>query len=139
ITATYKIYTRVNVVNYGLSKVPSLTGFWSEDLEVPKQIQLTTEVINGKQYRVGILKKVALFPQRSGTLDIDPMEVDCVVQIKTRRRSNDIFDQFFNDPFFGNVSNVNYKIRNDAVKISVSPLPADVPKGFAGAVGKFSM
>ncbi len=140
IVATYKIYTRVNVVNYGLTKVPSLTGFWSEDLDLPKQIRLTTEVINGKQYRVGILKKVALFPQRSGTLEIDPMEVDCVVQVQTRRRSNDIFDQFFNDPFMGNISNVNYKIRNDAVKITVSPLPqSDVPKGFAGAVGRFSM
>ena len=40
ITATYKIYTAVNVVNYNFSKVPSLTGFWSEDLEMPKQIQL---------------------------------------------------------------------------------------------------
>jgi hypothetical protein len=140
ITATYKIYTRVNVVNYGLSKLPSLTGFWSEDVEVPKQIQLATELVNGKQYRVGILKKVALFPQRSGTLDLDPMEVDCVVQVQTRKRSNDIFDQFFNDPFFGNVSNVNYKVRSEPLKITVNPLPSEnVPKGFAGAVGKFSM
>jgi len=140
ITATYKIYTRINVVNYTLSKVPSLTGFWSEDLEVPKQIQLTNETVNGKQYRVGVLKKVALFPQRSGTLEIDPMEVTCVVQVQTRRRSNDIFDQFFNDPFFGNVSNINYKVRNESVKISVSPLPAaDVPANFNGAVGVFTM
>jgi len=140
ITATYKIYTRVNVVNYSLSKLPSLTGFWSEDVDVPKQIQLGTEVVNGKQYRVGILKKVALFPQRSGTLDIDPMEVGCVVQVQNRKRSNDIFDQFFNDPFFGNVSNVNYKVRSEPLKITVAPLPAqNVPKGFAGAVGKFSM
>lgn len=140
ITATYKIYTRINVVNYSLTKVPSLTGFWSEDIEVPKQIQLTTETINGKQYRVGILKKVALFPQRSGTLSIDPMEVACVVQVQNRKRSNDIFDQFFNDPFFGNVSNVNYKVQNEPVKITVAPLPTnDVPSGFAGAVGKFSM
>jgi len=140
ITATYKIYTRINVVNYTLSKIPSLTGFWSEDLEVPKQIQLTSETVNGKQYRVGVLKKVALFAQRTGTLDIDPMEVTCVVQVQTRRRSNDIFDQFFNDPFFGNVSNINYKVRNDAVKISVAPLPtADVPANFSGAVGVYSM
>ncbi|MBI3766559.1 MAG: protein BatD, partial [Ignavibacteriales bacterium] len=139
VTATYKIYTRVNVVNYGVSKVPALTGFWSEDLDVPKQIQLTTEVVNGKQYRVGILKRVALFPQHSGTLEIDPMEVECVVQVQTKRRSNDIFDQFFNDPFFGNPSSVNHRVRSEPLKITVVPLPGAAPNGFNGAVGKFSI
>src|SRR6267378_652246 len=140
LTATYKIYMRVNISTYNLSKVPSLTGFWSEDLEVPKQVQLSAEVVNGKQYRVGILKKVALFTQRSGTLQIDPMEIDCAVQVQARRRSNDFFDQFFNDPFFGNVRNVNHKVRSEPVAVTVLPLPAaNVPRGFNGAVGKFSM
>jgi len=140
LTATYKIYTRIAVMNYGITKVPSLTGFWSEDLEVPKQLQLTTEVVGGKQYRVGILKKVALFPQRSGSLSIDPMETECVVQVQTKRRSNDFFDQFFNDPFFGNVQQVKYKVQSEPMKVAVLPLPSSgVPKGFAGAVGKFSM
>jgi hypothetical protein len=140
IVATYKIYTRVNVANYNMTKVPALTGFWSEDLEVPKQIQLSSEVVNGKQYRVGILKKVALFPQRAGTLEIDPMDVDCAVQVQTRRRSNDFFNQFFNDPFFGGMTNVNHKLRSEPLKITVLPLPAaNVPPGYSGAVGKLSM
>src|SRR5258706_11790987 len=117
ITATYKIYTRVNISSYNLTKGSSLTGFWSEDLDVPKQVQLSSEVVNGKQYRVGILRRAALFPQRSGTLQIDPMEVLCAVQVQTRRRSNHIFDQFFNDPFFGNVQTVNHKVRSDAVSV----------------------
>jgi len=140
ITATYKIYTRINITNYGVNKVPALTGFWSEDLEVPKQIQLTNEVINGKQYRVGILKKVALFAQRSGTLELDPMEVECVVQVQTKQRSNNIFDQFFNDPFFGSARNVNYKVKSEPARVNVLPLPQDnVPPGFTGAVGTFTM
>ena len=139
ITVTYKIYTRVSIVNYTISKLPSLTGFWSEDLAVPKEIQLTNETINGKQYKVGILKKVALFAQRSGALQLDPMDVDCVVQVQTRQRSNNVFDQFFNDPFFGNVQNVKHVVHSDAVKINVNPLPANAPEGFNGAVGKFSM
>jgi len=140
ITATYKIYTRVNVVNYNLAKVPAFTGFWSEEIDVPQQVQLTTETYNGKQYRVGLLKKVALFPQRSGTLEIGPMNVECVVQVQSRKRSNDIFDQFFNDPFFGNVRNVNYTVATAVEKVTVKPLPQDgVPDGFGGAVGKFTM
>ncbi|HLF13898.1 MAG TPA: BatD family protein [Bacteroidota bacterium] len=140
ITATYKIYTRVNVVNYNLSKVPTYTGFWSEELEVPQQIQLATETYQGKQYRVGVLKKVALFPQRNGTLDLGPMNIECVVQVQARKRSNDIFDQFFNDPFFGNARNVNYTVSTRAERITVKPLPPEgVPAGFNGAVGKFAM
>lgn len=140
ITVTYKIYTRVSVVNYSLTKVPAFTNFWSEDLNIPKEVQLTNEVINGKQYRVGILKKSALFPQRSGALQLDPMEVECLVQVQTRRQSNNPFDQFFNDPFFGNVQNVKHVVRSEAVKITVLPLPsqANAP-GFNGAVGKFTM
>lgn len=140
LTATYKLYTRVGIVNYGVAKAPSFSGFWSEDLEVPKQIQLSSEVINGKQYRVGILKTVALFPQKSGTLEIDPMEIECVVQVQTRRRSTDLFDQFFNDPFLSNISNVNHKVRSETQKVTVLPLPAsNVPIGFQGAVGKYTM
>ena len=139
LTVTYKVYTRVNIVNYSVSKVPALTGFWSEELESPQQIQLTTEIVNGKQYRVGTLKKVALFAQRSGTIELDPMEVGCVAQLNVRRQSRDFFDQVFADPF-GSAVNVNRKIRSQSVKLTVLPLPSDnVPMGFNGAVGKFSM
>jgi hypothetical protein len=139
LTVSYKIYTRVSVVNYNITKLPSLTGFWSEDLSVPKEIQLTNETVNGKQYRVGVLKKVALFPQRSGTLQIDPMDVECLIQVQSRQRSNNIFDQFFNDPFFGNVQNVKHVAHSQPVKITVNSLPGNVPEGFTGAVGRFSM
>ncbi len=141
ITVTYKLYNRTRLSNINISKLPSRTGFWSEDLEQIKQVQFTNEVVNGKQYNVAVLKKAALFPQRSGTLMLDPMEVDCQVQIQMRKRSsNDIFDQFFNDPFFGNVQNVKHTIQSSALSITVMPLPSDGSvKGFGGAVGKFTM
>jgi hypothetical protein len=140
LTALYKLYFRVGIANYNLTKVPALAGFWSEDLDLPKQPQITNETLNGKQYRVAILKKVALFPQRSGTLVLDPMEMTCVVQVQSRRQANNLFDQFFNDPFFGGVTNVNFVARSEPVKITVDPLPSqNVPDGFSGAVGKFSM
>ncbi len=138
ITATYKLYTRVNITNYSVSKVPSFTGFWNQEIELPKNPQFGIEVLNGIQYRVATLRKTALFPQQSGTLEIDPMEADFVVQVQTRRRSGDIFDQFFNDPFFGNVRNVEHKSISNSLKVNVRPLPTNPPPGFSGAVGKFS-
>ncbi len=144
ITATYKLYTRVGVANYNVTRLPSLSGFWNEDLDVPKQAQGTTEVVNGKQYRTVTLKKSALFPLHGGTLQIDPMEMTLVVQVQSRRRSNDVFDQFFNDPFFndpffGGVTNVNYTVRSEPVRITVEPLPSNPPAGFSGGVGKFTV
>ncbi len=140
VTVTFKVYTRVRITNYTIEKLPAMTGFWGEELTVPQQVSLTTEVVNGKQYQSGLLKKVALFPTQSGTLEINPLEIVCQVQMQNRKRSNDFFDQFFNDPFFNNVATSNVNIKSPAVKITVLPLPKnDVPTSFKGAVGKFNL
>ena len=139
ITVTYKIYTRARIVNYSINKLPTMTGFWGEELQLPQQVSLSNETINGKQYQVGVLKKMALFPTQSGNLEINPMELTCQVQVQTKRRSNDIFDQFFNDPFFG-AQTANVPLKSEPVKITSLPLPQNpVPESFQGAVGKFTL
>jgi len=139
ITVTWKVYTRVNIVNYQLSKQASIPNAWTEDLEIAQQVSLTREVYEGKQWNVGVLKKTAIFPTQSGTMEINPLEVECVVQVQLRRQSNNPFDQFFNDPFFGNVQNVNYKTASQKLKIEVMPLPQNAPTSFKGNVGVFKM
>ncbi len=144
LVATFRLVTKVNLVNYGISKMPSLSGFWSQDIEMPKQLQLHRETIDGVTYSVADIRKVVLFPQHSGTLEIDPMEGEFVVRAeKKRKRSNDLFDQFFNDPFFGNpfggYQDVNFKTSSSPLKIVVSDLPGNAPPSFKGAVGKYTM
>lgn len=135
VNLVFKLYTRVSVVNYSVSKNPTMTGFWSEDVEIPKNITLTTESMNGKSYRVGVIKKVALFPTQAGNLEIGPMEVQTTVQLP-HARSNDPFEAFFRDPFGRNAS---YTVKSPAVKLSVDPLPAGAPADFKGAIGQFAM
>ncbi|MBW7887173.1 MAG: protein BatD [Bacteroidetes bacterium] len=140
ITITYKIYTRLRITNYSINKLPTMTGFWGEDFSMPPQISLSNETINGKQYQVGILKKTALFPTQNGKLEINPMEITCQVQVQRQRRSDDIFDQFFNDPFFGAAQTTNIDIKSSSIHIDVLPLPAhNIPPSFKGAVGKFAL
>ena len=134
INLTFKLYTRVSVTNYGVDKSPAMTGFWGEDIDSPKNIALSNEVVNGKQYRVGVIRKMALFPTQSGTLEIAPMEVTTQVQMQTR--SLDPFDAFFRDPFG---RTVNYKVKSEPIKIRVDALPSGAPPSFKGAVGKFTM
>jgi len=146
VVATFKLYTNVNVVNYSINKMPSFSGFWSQDIEMPKQMNLYQENVNGAPFQVGEIKKVVLYPQQSGTLTIDQMAGECIARIKVNRgRSNnpfDIFnDPFFNDPFFGSggVRDVPYAIKSEPVKITVKDLPAGAPATFNGAVGDFTM
>jgi len=138
LTVTFKLYTRVSVTGYDLAKAPTFDGFWSEDFEMPKQPVQTTEMLNGKQYRSIVIKKTALFATQAGNLKIAPLEARCAVQVQSKRRTNDPFDQFFNDPFFQQVQTVNMDIKSNPLTISVDPIPASAPSGFAGAIGRFA-
>jgi hypothetical protein len=135
INLVYKLYTRVSIQNYAIEKVPALTGFWGEEVEEPKNVELSTETVDGKQFRVGVIRRMALFPTQSGILEISPMEVQTVVQVQDRR-AYDPFDNFFRDPF-GRTA--NYAVRTEAIRIKVDPLPPGAPAGFKGAVGRFTM
>jgi hypothetical protein len=134
VNLVYKIYTRVPVQNYNLTKAPTMTGFWSEESDMPKQVQLTTETIDGKQFQVGVVKRSALFPTQFGTLEIGPMEITTIVTV--RSRSFDPFDSFFNDPFG---RQIEYVVKSDPVRVRVEQLPSGAPVSFKGAVGKFTM
>src|SRR5690242_8816495 len=140
ITVTYKIYSKVDVVGYDIQKLPSsFTGFWSENIPLQQRLLFSErQYIDGVLYNVGTLKKVVLYPQRSGTLTIDPMEMNVIVrmQMKRSRQSNDPFDMF--NPFY-NYRDVNQPLKSEPVKINVKELP-HTPAGctFNGTVGKFS-
>ena len=141
VTVTYKLYTRLSIASQmSISKLPQYPGFWAEELETPGNISFTTENYQGKRYRVGVLKKVALFPTQTGELNVTPFELDVPVQVQKKRKSNNVFDDFFNDPFFGIGQTVDFTAKSNSLKIKVQPLPsANVPESFNGAVGDFSM
>lgn len=135
LTATLKVYARVNLVDVQGKKVPPFDGFLTEDVNIP-QIRLEREEYNGKIYdRVGVLQKTILFPQHAGTLTIDPYELICVVRQRVAGRTNSIFDDFF-----GQSRDVRVICKSKPVKINVKPLPeAGKPLGFSGMVGTLAM
>ena len=139
INIVYKVYTRLRINNYAINAFPTTQGFWAEEFPQNQQVKLTTEVVNGVQYQVGELKRIALFPTQSGNLEIKPFEITCQVQVPSKRRSNDPFD-VFNDPFFNSVQIQNVQIKSQLIKINVKPLPnLNVPKSFSGAVGSYDL
>ncbi len=144
VVVTYRIYTRVPVSNLSINKVASFKGFWSKDLlSNNSSLQQHNETINGQKYVVAVIRKLALIPQQTGKLVIDPMELECVIQIRVKNPSGgsgNPFNSFFNTPFFNqNVRNVKKTLVSNALHFKIKQLPArGKPVCFSGAVGDYS-
>lgn len=134
ITATIKIYSRVNLSGFEDVKFPTFDGFLKEDIETPPLQSLERENIDGQIYGTGVISKVILFPQMNGDLVINPVEIECLVQQQASRQSRSFFDDFFDS-----YQTVRKPIKSSPVKIKVKPLPIGAPGGFNGAVGNFKI
>ncbi len=133
IIATYQLYTRVSIAGNELVKNADLNGFWSQDIDLGES-QWTQEIIGGYRWRVATIRKIVLFPQRSGDLEIDPLEMKFIVQQRVQGGGQSVFDQFF-----GRVENIEYSLKSKPIKIKVLPYPEPKPVGFEGAVGNLEM
>jgi hypothetical protein len=136
LTLTQKVYSRVDLRGFQNIKFPPYNGFWSQQENNTQQIDLKQENLNGVMYYVADYNKVYLFPQRTGTISIDAVELDCIVRRQTKRQPRNIFEQFFGA---GGYEDVAVKVKSKAVKVDVQDLPTEnKPLEFSGAVGSFS-
>ena len=143
IVATYKLYIhpQLSVLQLGQAKMPTFTGFWTQELPI-KQLQFVNETVNGVTYKVADVKKVVLLPQQSGKLMIDPMEIESVVrlEVKNNRRQRSPFDDDFFDSFFNNnYRDFKFNIKSRSSEISIKVLPKGAPVGYSGAVGTLQL
>jgi hypothetical protein len=130
ITVVYKLYFSYNIGinNWNELSKPKYNDFWSQNIDI-KQLVGEEGMFKGEKYRFVVLKKVILYPQKSGKLVIEPLSLDISVKLPTNRRD-----------MFGRVLLVdgNKRVSAGAKTISVKPLPeAGKPADFTGAVGKF--
>ena len=135
LNVNYRIYTRVDILQNQLDKIPDLNGFFSQDINPHMQnVQWHTEIYNGNKYNVADIKQSILFPERSGDLTIDPMGMTFV--IREPAPSHDVMEEFFG----GSFKEVKVKLKSPAVGIHVKALPeAGKPLDYGGAVGTFSI
>ncbi|MFO7615636.1 MAG: BatD family protein [Bacteroidales bacterium] len=138
IVATIKIYTRVNLARFGEMKMPSFSGFWSQEIPTSGQVTLERTNYNGQLYNMGVIRRTILVPQQTGSIRIEPFELECFVNVP-RKRSRSPFDDFFSDGFFGSYETLAKKLVSPATEVRIKPFPVTPPQGFAGAVGRFSV
>jgi len=126
IVVHYKLFTQSQLQNVSLGSEPNFTGFWKEELFQADKIQMQREVYNGMQYNTLLLRSIALFPSREGTLTIPTFEL--VIDVVIPARS-----------FFDWGSSRQVKVTSRPVNITVNPLPnITLDRNFIGAVGRFS-
>ncbi len=130
ITVVYKLYFSYNIgiTNFRELNKPKYNDFWSQNIEIG---QLVPEegTFKGERYRYVVLKKAVLYPQKSGSLEIEPLSMDIDVELPTNRRN--IFGQVY-------MKRDNKRVSAGSRIIQVKALPeAGKPADFTGAVGKF--
>jgi hypothetical protein len=133
VVATAKIYTRINLSGINEIIYQSFTGFLKTDIETPALNSLKQENVNGTIYGTGVIQRFLLYPQISGDITIDPMQLTALVQQRTGNS-----DPFFGD-FFSSYQNIPRSVTSRAVNIRVKPLPGSKPENFSGVVGNLSI
>lgn len=133
IIAVVKLYVSPDIPVSGFDEVnlPSFEGFYTQDIEIPQQINFSREVYNDRIYQVGILKKTVLFPQQNGKITVEPFSLSLLVQQRVGQRS------FFDD-FFSGVRTVKTTVTSDPVSVNVKDLPPE-PANYYGGVGNFNI
>ena len=130
ITVVYKLYYKapINISDARETETPKFKDFWSQTIKIP-QLKVQREVYKGQNYNVVEWRKVVLYPQRVGELEISPLSLNLVLDVPTDKRD-----------FFGNViyDQTSQLISTGMRRINVKNLPSQgKPDSFSGAVGEF--
>lgn len=119
-TLSLWIYARVDLSRVDAVTMPKLDGFWTEDVETPKELSGETRMVDGVPYRAYLLRRLALFPVKPGPREIGPVEADITTGFLFAGRREHRASQ--------------------PLTVKVRPLPPGAPAGFQpSAVGAWAL
>ena len=133
IVATVKIYAKVDISGINEVKFPAFNGFLKADLNTPPLTSLQRENIDGTIYGTGVVQQFLLYPQISGEITVEPVQISVLVRQKTGQA-----DPFFGD-FFSTYTTIPRAVISRAVNVRVKPLPGVKPDDYSGVVGKLDL
>lgn len=133
VVITYKLYVLASLdgrFSASNTNLPSQNGLWTYQLgDQNTELHGVNENVNGRQYRVYELKRVAAFPQKSGEIIVTPLETELHLRV-------------YYQPPRGFPRSQDYKLnlQSNAIKLNVKSLPQQgKPANFSGLVGNFQM
>lgn len=134
LSVDYVLFFRHGVLlrNSRLADSWDTEGFWREDLEVQQRSNMRTETVDGLRYNAVTLKRVALFPTRSGQLTIEPLRIETKVALPRNTGA-------FRSLLLQNAGRFqSATVTSPPIEVTAKPLPKP-PATFHGAVGTFAM
>jgi hypothetical protein len=128
VTAEYRLFFRpgVRLRRSRMADAWDAPGFWREELDVASRPTPRTTQLYGQTYKSIVLKRVALFPTRAGTLSVDPLRIETEAQAQRRMQAP--------RPPYEPVT-----LSSEELSVVATPLPPDAPPAFDGAVGQFTL
>ena len=113
VVVTWTMYSATTVQQWGIGDLPALADFWTEELDVrgEQPVQLA---VGGAIAQKLVIRRVALFPLRSGTLSVEPMAINAAVM-----RRVDTYDPF--SVFEGTM--VEVRARSAPLRLDARPIP----------------
>ncbi len=131
ITVVYKLYFRnpISISDIQEMESPTFGDFWSHLINIGR-IQVNPRGnYNGEQFNEVVWRKVVLYPQKTGNLELEPLTLNLSLTVPTNRR----------DLFGRQIPVQSQKVISAGKRtIAVRPLPeANKPADFGGAVGQF--
>jgi len=124
VTASYVLYAGSELSSLASTATPGFAGFWSVPVHEGAALDWRRAELRGRSCRSALLRRVALFPVRSGTLTLESMTL-----AGTAAATGGLPGAF--EPF---------TVSSAPLNIAVRPLPdSGKPAGFSGGVGEFTL
>ncbi|MFZ8960218.1 MAG: BatD family protein [Flavobacteriaceae bacterium] len=131
ITVVYKLYFRnpISISDVQEMESPTFGDFWSQMINIGRVQVNPRGNYNGEQFNEVVWRKVVLYPQKTGPLEIEPLTLNLSLSVPTNQR----------DLFGRQIPVQAQKVITTGKKIiNVRTLPlTDQPAEFSGAVGQF--
>ncbi len=131
ISVVYKLYFRnpISISDVQELESPGYGDFWSHLIKVGQVRVNNKGQYNGESYNEVVWRKVVLYPQKTGKLNLEPLTLNLSLTVPSSRR--DLFGRRI-------MTQGQKTISAGRRVINVKPLPEkNQPAGFTGAVGQF--
>lgn len=132
ISVVYRLYVSGQVALDDLRAVdtPKFPNFWSQEIKL-QNYEIENCNYQGKPFRCIVVKKMVLYPQKTGAITLEPLTMDAIVSVPSNQRD------FFGRPMMEQVAR---RVTAGTKTLNIKELPQEgKPADFSGAVGEFSM